>query len=194
MRPRHFTSFSVIVFLAKPASYTALGLVGCCGRVESCRLYPARFPLFMRAAQLLVSLLRLGWLTDRNSSAIIVLSHALWADFSIFVWDTDFWWCLYLCCKKDHNSKQITLVGLLWTLVNFASLDMMAVFCLTQQVVLEPIGSNLSFCIDKCFLGSGLFLAFNRVCFAVGLFWHFQREIFVSFCIFIISSPSKWGL
>ena len=66
------------------------------------------------------------------------------------VFTTDFWWCLYTCCKKDHNSKQITRVGLLWTLVNFASLDMMAVFCLTQQVVLEPIGSNLSFCIDKC--------------------------------------------
>ena len=27
--------------------------------------------------------------------------------------------------------------------------------CLTQQVVLEPIGSDLSFCIDKGFLGSG---------------------------------------
>ena len=27
--------------------------------------------------------------------------------------------------------------------------------CLTQQVVLEPIGFNLSFCIDKGFLGSG---------------------------------------
>ena len=28
MRPRHFTSFSVLVSLAKPAGYTALGLVG----------------------------------------------------------------------------------------------------------------------------------------------------------------------
>ena len=27
--------------------------------------------------------------------------------------------------------------------------------CLTQQLVLEPIGSDLSFCIDKGFLGSG---------------------------------------
>ena len=38
----------------------------------------------------------------------------------------------------------------------------------------------------------GLFFGtFNRVCFAVGLFWHFQRKIFVSFCILIISSPLK---
>ena len=32
--------------------------------------------------------------------------------------------------------------------------------CLTQQVVLEPIGFNLSFCIDKGFLGSGFWWHF----------------------------------
>ena len=35
------------------------------------------------------------------------------------------------------------------------------------------------------------FHEFFSFCLAVGLLWHFQREIFVSFCIFIISSPSK---
>ena len=121
MRPRHFTSFSVIVFLAKPASYTALGLVGCCGRVESCRLYPARFPLFMRAAQLLVSLLRLGWLTDRNSSAIIVPSHALWADFSIFVWEffkSVFHWFLMIPLSLLQKRPQFQTNYTSWTAVN----------------------------------------------------------------------------
>ena len=121
MRPRHFTSFSVIVFLAKPASYTALGLVGCCGRVESCRLYPARFPLPMRAAQLLVSLLRLGWLTDRNSSAIIVPSHALWLIFPFLfenfskVFTTDFLMMpLSLLQKRPQFQTNYTS----WTVVN----------------------------------------------------------------------------
>ena len=146
MRPRHFTSFSVIVSLAKPASYTTLGLVGSAYVVaaESSRADCTRpaSPLPMRAAQLfvkLVSWLRLGWVTDsfacyslpfclygwvtgRNSSAIIVLSHDTMGVFFSFLFEnfskvftTDFWWFLLFLLQKR---PQFQTIYTSWTAVN----------------------------------------------------------------------------
>ena len=101
-------------------------------------------------------------MTGRNSSAIFVLGHDNYGLFFHFC-SRNFQKCLPLIFVDSFIfvAKKTTIPNNLHELDCCERWSILRpwiwwrLHCLTQQLVLEPIGSDLSFCIDKGFLGSG---------------------------------------
>ena len=121
-------------------------------------MYPARFPLPMRAqgAQFLVELV--SWAVLGIPPPFLYWHMTLWAVFSFLFEKFSKVYLmipLFLLQKRPqlpnnlHKKNCCERWSILrpWVCWRF--------HCLTRQVVLEPIGSDLSFSIGKGFLGSG---------------------------------------